>query len=77
MSSMTFALNYTAVLMAPDGTEFVFTGSQIIPNTNPQTADLQTSATAMGADISAQMTTGPNAYPVQAATDGDSGGQQA
>lgn len=74
-------LTYTAVLSVTDsdfnvdGLSYTFTGTQVTGAANPQTADLQALATAMGVDISAQMVA---KYPVQSADDGDnpgSGGQ--
>jgi hypothetical protein len=72
-----YLLTYTATLTAADGSSFVYGGQQTIAAASPQTGDLTTAATAMGTDIGDQMSTGPNAFPIQAADDGDSGGAQA
>lgn len=74
---MPYKLSYTAVLQQtdnsgnPNGEVFSFAGSQNIGVANPQTADLQAAATAMGNDVSAQMVA---KFPVQLAEDSDNGG---
>ena len=69
---MSMKLTYTATLeqtdadFNPDGMSFTFSGAQVTAAVSPAAVDLQALATAMAADLSAQMVA---KYPAQVAQD--------